>query len=89
MSWAAIIAEFFAGLFGGIKAAKTAKAAGELEAGKREVKAVDADVAEIRHELAEYPKPAPVSAPAPATPAPASSPASAPLTPVPASHITD
>lgn len=88
MSWAAIIAEFFAGLFSGIKAAKTAKAAGELEAGKREVKAVDADVAEIRHELAEYPKPAPVSAPAP-TPAPASSPASAPLTPVPASHITD
>jgi hypothetical protein len=86
MSWAAIIAEFFAGLFGGIKAAKTAKAAGELEAGKREVKAVDADVAEIRHELAEYPKPAPVSVP---TPAPASSPASAPLTPVPASHITD
>jgi hypothetical protein len=86
MSWAAIIAEFFAGLFSGIKAAKTAKAAGELEAGKREVKAVDADVEEIRHELAEYPKPAPVSAP---TPAPASSPASAPLTPVPASHITD
>jgi len=86
MSWAAIIAEFFAGLFSGIKAAKKAKAAGELEAGKREVKAVDADVAEIRHELAEYPKPAPVSAP---TPAPASSPASAPLTPVPASHITD
>ena len=81
MSWAAIIAEFFAGLFGGIKAAKTAKAAGELEAGKREVKAVDADVEEIRHELAEYPKPAPVSAPA--------TPASAPLTPVPASHITD
>jgi hypothetical protein len=81
MSWAAIIAEFFAGLFGGIKAAKTAKAAGELEAGKREVKAVDADVAEIRHELAEYPKPdaMPATAPAPA----------APLTPVPASHITD
>lgn len=78
MSWAAIIAEFFAGLFGGIKAAKTAKAAGELEAGKREVKAVDADVAEIRHELAEYPKP---------TPTPSSSPT--PLTPVPASHITD
>lgn len=86
MSWAAIIAEFFAGLFSGIKAAKTAKAAGELEAGKREVKAVDADVAEIRHELAEYPKPAPVSVPAPA---PTSSPASTPLTPVPASHITD
>ena len=81
MSWAAIIAEFFAGLFSGIKAAKTAKAVGELEAGKREVKAVDADVEEIRHELAEYPKPAPVSAPA--------TPASAPLTPVPASHITD
>lgn len=86
MSWAAVIAEFVAGLFSGIKAAKTAKAAGELEAGKREVKAVDADVEEIRHELAEYPKPAPVSVPAP-TPAPASSPA--PLTPVPASHITD
>ena len=84
MSWAAIIAEFFAGLFGGVKAAKMAKAAGELEAGKREVKAVDADVAEIRHELAEYLKPAPAP-----TPAPASSPASAPLTPVPASHITD
>ena len=84
MSWATIIAEFFAGLFSGIKAAKTAKAAGELEAGKHEVKAVDADVEEIRHELAEYPKPAPVS-----VPAPASSPASAPLTPVPASHITD
>ena len=88
MSWTTIIAEFFAGLFGGIKAAKMAKAAGELEAGKREVKAVDADVAEIRHELAEYLKPVPVSVPAP-TPAPASSPASAPLTPVPASHITD
>lgn len=84
MSWTTIIAEFFAGLFGGIKAAKMAKAAGELEAGKREVKAVDADVAEIRHELAEYPKPAPAS-----TPAPAPAPASAPLTPVPASHITD
>lgn len=84
MSWAAIIAEFFAGLFSGIKAAKTAKAAGELEAGKREVKAVDADVEEIRHELAEYPKPAPVSVPTPATPA-----SPAPLTPVPASHITD
>ena len=78
MSWTAIIAEFVAGLFGGIKAAKVAKAAGELEAGKREVKAVDADVAEIRHELAEYPKPAPT---------PSSSPA--PLTPVPATHITD
>ena len=84
MSWAAIIAEFFAGLFSGIKAAKTAKAAGELEAGKREVKAVDADVEEIRHELAEYPKPVSVSAPAPATPV-----SPAPLTPVPASHITD
>ena len=84
MSWTTIIAEFFAGLFGGIKTAKMAKAAGELEAGKREVKAVDADVAEIRHELAEYLKPAPAP-----TPAPASSPASAPLTPVPASHITD
>ena len=84
MSWTTIIAEFFAGLFGGIKTAKMAKAAGELEAGKREVKAVDADVAEIRHELAEYPKPTPTP-----TPAPASSPASAPLTPVPASHITD
>lgn len=84
MSWATIIGEFFAGLFSGAKAAKMAKAAGELEAGKREVKAVDADVEEIRHELAEYSKSAPVS-----VPAPASSPASAPLTPVPASHITD
>ena len=56
MSWAAIIAEFFAGLFSGIKAAKTAKAAGELEAGKREVKAVDADLEEIRHELAGVPE---------------------------------
>jgi len=89
MSWAAIIAEFVASLFSGIKAAKKARAAGELEAGKREVKAVDADVAEIRHELAEYPKPTPVSVPTPATPAPTSSSASAPLTPVPASHITD
>ena len=79
MSWAAIIAEFFAGLFGGVKAAKTAKAAGELEAGKREVKAVGDDVAAIKHELAEYPKPEPA--------APASSPA--PLTLLPASHITD
>ena len=79
MSWATIIAEFFAGLFSGIKAAKTAKAAGELEAGKREVKAVGDDVDAIKHELAEYPKPEPA--------APASSPA--PLTPLPASHITD
>lgn len=76
MSWAAIIAEFFAGLFSGIKAAKTAKAAGELEAGKREVKAVGDDVDAIKHELAAYPKP---DAPAPA----------APLAPIPASHITD
>ena len=79
MSWTAIIAEFFAGLFSGIKAAKTAKAAGELEAGKREVKAVGDDVDAIKHELAEYPKPEPA--------APASSPA--PLAPIPASRITD
>lgn len=78
MSWAAIIAEFFAGIFSGIKAAKTAKAAGELEAGKREVKAVDADVEEIRHELAAYPQPEP-----------AAGAASPPPTPVPISHITD
>lgn len=68
MSWTAIIAEFFAGIFSGIKAAKTAKAAGELEAGKREVKAVDADVEEIRHELAAYPKPDATPATAPAAP---------------------
>ena len=80
MSWTAIIAEFFAGLFSGIKAAKTAKAAGELEAGKHEVKAVGDDVAAIERELAEYPKP---------EPAPAAAAPTAPLTPVPASHITD
>ena len=77
MSWATIIAEFFAGLFSGAKAAKMAKAAGELEAGKREVKSVDADVAEIRHELAEYPKPDPAPAP------------TAPLVPLPSPRITD
>ena len=75
MSWATIIGEFFAGLFSGAKAAKMAKAAGELEAGKREVKAVDADVDEIRRELAEYPKPEPVPV--------------APVAPVPAARITD
>lgn len=78
MSWASVIAEFFAGLFSGVKAAKMAKAAGELEAGKREVKAVDEDVAEIKHELATYPKPEP-----------ATGTASPPLAPVPSSHITD
>ena len=81
MSWTAIIAEFFAGLFSGIKAAKTAKAAGELEAGKREVKAVGDDVDAIERELAEYPKPEPAPAAAASSPAP--------LTPLPASHITD
>ena len=75
MSWAAIIAEFFAGLFSGVKAAKMAKAAGELEAGKREVKAVDADADEIRRELAAYPKPEP-------TPV-------APVAPIPPPRITD
>lgn len=80
MSWTTIIAEFFAGLFSGAKAAKMAKAAGELEAGKREVKAVSDDVAAIEHELAWYPEPAPTPAAAAPT---------APLTLVPASHITD
>lgn len=78
MSWATIIGEFFAGLFSGVGKAKMAKAAGELEAGKREVKAVDANVEEIRHELAAYPKPEP-----------AAGVASPPLAPVPAARITD
>jgi len=86
MTWTALIIEFFSGLFSGAKAVKVAKAAGELEAGKREVAAVEADVAAIKGELAERP------APQPATPAP-TEPASpvAPTTPTAttSSHITD
>lgn len=74
MTWTALIMEFFAGLFSGTKAVKVAKAAGELEAGKREIAAVDADVAAIRGELLPgpaaplQPPPAPV---APTQPTPA------------------
>jgi len=74
MTWTALIIEFFSGLFSGAKAVKVAKAAGELDAGKREVAAVDADVAAIKGELAEHPAPRPAPAtpaqPAPTTPAP-------------------
>lgn len=86
MSWTVIV-EFFAGLFGGVKAVKVAKAAGELEAGKREVAAVEADVAAIKGELQEPPIPASPSTPAPTAPA---SPV-APTTPTAttSSHITD
>lgn len=73
MTWTALIIEFFSGLFSGAKAVKVAKAAGELDAGKREVAAVDADVAAIKGELQEPPIPA-----APTTPTATTS-----------SHITD
>lgn len=88
MSWGALIMEFLSGLFSGTKAVKVAKAAGELEAGKREVAAVDADVAAIKGELVERM----VLLPGPTTP-PQPSPAPvAPTQPAPATsshHITD
>lgn len=84
MSWGALIIEFFSGLFSGAKAVKVAKAAGELEAGKREVAAVEADVAAIKGELQEPPIPA-----SPPTPVPASSVAPTTPTATTSSHITD
>lgn len=51
MNWLLTIGAFLKGLWAGVRAARAAKAGGELVDGKKQVEGVDKDVADIEGEL--------------------------------------
>lgn len=78
MNWLMTIGAFLKGLFAGLRARNAARAGSELVDGKRQIDAVDKDVADIEAELARARLTEPPSTP-PSTP---TTPATPPTVPV-------